>query len=182
MNFFIPVLADVDSPEIYGEVSLAEPSIWASPWVKVAAAAAIAIVVLLIWLVVRHVRNKRLEKLRRDPLYILRTKFQSLRSARETKGKEFYGALATIMREAIGLRFKIGATQKTAKELSQALGGMENSNLADGALNVIRSCEAAQFSGDDGLDATKLMADADLAFEILSPRENGESSAGGVTR
>jgi len=182
MNFPIPVLAAVDSPEIYGEVSLTDPSIWDSQWVKVAAAALAAILALIVWLIVRRVSEKRLEKLRRDPLYILRTRLQSLLSVQAKGGREYYGEMASVMREIVGLRYKIGAAQKSARELRAALVGTENADLAGGVLDIVEKCETALFAGDAGIDADKLAADASVAFEALAPRGANDSKAGEITR
>jgi hypothetical protein len=182
MNTFIPVIAAVDSPEIYGAVSLHDPSIWDSSWVKAATVALFVLFALAVWLVIRRIRERRLEELSRDPLYIMRTRLQTLRSSSGKSGKEFYGELASVMRGIVGLHYKIGATPKTAKELRAALTGTDNANLADGALNVVEACESAQFASDVGIDADKLLSDASAAFELLAPHGMGESKAGGVTR
>jgi|WetSurMetagenome_2_1015567.scaffolds.fasta_scaffold530293_2 hypothetical protein len=176
MNPLIPVLAVANTPEIFDEVPvsfvdrLTDPEFLENPWTITIATVFMAAIAIVTWLIVRRIRISHLEKLCHDPVYIMREKLRALALYPEKSVKEFYIALASLMREMIGLRYNIGASQRTSRELSQALANAANANLADGALKVIQSCEAAMFSGEN-VDPEKLLADAGSAFEILVPSE-----------
>jgi hypothetical protein len=162
-------LAAFVAPDIYGAVQLRDPTWTDSPWFWPGAAALAVVLAGVAWLIIRRWQERRRERALRDPLFILCKRMAALHQDDAAPGSYFYRQLASVMREAVGMRFKMSATPKTARELDEALAGVESAALADGALKVLRECEAVLFSGAEGGDARQLTDEADAAFKTLLP-------------
>jgi hypothetical protein len=167
--FSFPMLAELGKPELFGKVAPRDPTLADNPWFWAGAAFLAVIIALAVYYFIRNRREKRLEKARKDPVFILRTRLELLRQTTDQAGTTFFTELASIMRNAIGLCYEMSATPRTARELEQLLVGRECANRAGAALVVITECEAVLCSGNEPTDRAELLIKSVAAFNELLP-------------
>jgi hypothetical protein len=179
MTTVLPILGELSTPGIYGKVTPKDPTVFDNTWFWVGIAAILALLALCIILFIKKSRERKWEKARHDPVYILRTRLEHLRQTTDIRGTAFFTELASIMRSAIGLRAEMSATPRTARELEQLLVGQENANRAGAALAVIKECENALFSGAQP-DRDETLVRATAAFLELLPESDAKLKEGAL--
>ena len=169
-------------PEIYGEVPLKAPTWMDAPWFMPTVAALVVIFIVAILLLIKRWRDNRRERAYQHPLNVLRRKLELLKSRTDKPNRKFFGDLSSVMREAISMSLKMEAAPLTVAELEKVLPAIDDTKRANGALEVLRACESALFSGHMPADAGALYSDAENACKKLLPNAFGTHGDGGIVK
>jgi hypothetical protein len=174
MNAFLPILAELDKPEIYGKVPETDPS-WAfSPAAAILLAGLLFLfaVALAVWIYRRRVRKKA--AFAALPQNVAKRRLAAL--AGKPAEAAFVRELAAILREALSAATGINAASLSARELAAALEGGPFAVRAAGIVALLAECEAILFAGK-AAEKERLLDGARASLAALFAAQNGKGGA-----
>jgi hypothetical protein len=174
VSAFLPILAELAKPEIYGKVPETEPSWVFSPAAAILLAGLLFLfaVVLAVWIYRRRVRKKAI--LAALPQNVAKRRLAAL--AGRPGQAAFVRELACLLREALSAASGVNAASLSARELAAVLAGGPFAVRAAGILALLAECEAILFAGK-AAEKERLLDGARTALATLFAAQNGKGGA-----